>query len=56
MISEVGGNKKISTLSSLQVTTPFSLTHSKSNNTTFSHTLPFVAAEARVWSSFYLQL
>jgi hypothetical protein len=56
MISKTGGNKKSSTLSNHREATPFSLTPSKANTTTFSHTLPFVAAEVRVWSSFYLEL
>ena len=56
MISKTGGNKTTSTLSNHREATPIALAPSQAKNKTFSHTLPFVAAEVRVWSSFYLEL
>jgi len=56
MISKTGGNKKTSTLSNHREATPISLAPSQAKTKTFSHTLPFLAAEVRVWSLFYLEL
>jgi hypothetical protein len=55
MISKTGRNKK-TTLSNHLEATPISLVPSKANTKSFSHTLPFVATEVRVWSSFYLEI
>jgi len=52
MISKTGGNRR--RLPS--PTTEKQLAPSQAKTKTFSHTLPFVAAEVRVWSSFYLEL
>jgi hypothetical protein len=55
IFSEKRGTKKTCTLASHRETN--ALTHPvKANTTTFSHTLPFVAAEVREWSSLYLVL